>query len=197
MLELIADNWLQLAGLVSGVLCVALLIRENILTFPIGLVYAAITVVVVGRESLYADVLLNFYYVAMNAYGWYFWLYGGKDRRESGADLMVVFTPRKQWPVLGVITIAGTLIMGYGFGKLGADLTYADSLTTVASFVAMWMTARKYIDSWIWWFVIDVIQIALYLIKGILPYALLYFIYLGMAVMGWLAWKKHMHSQPA
>ena len=195
MVDLFVENWLELVGLVSGVLCVWLLIRENILTFPIGLTYAVVTVVVVGRADLYADVLLNLYYVLMNAYGWYFWLYGGKDRRQSGHDLLVVFASKKQWGVLLAITFAGTIAMGYGFSQIGADLPYADSATTVASFVAMWMTARKYIDSWIWWFVIDVVQIALYLIKGIEAYALLYFIYLGMAVWGWLAWKKHLQPQ--
>ena len=197
MLESLLNNWLEIAGLVSGILCVWLLIRENILTFPIGLTYAVITVIVVGRANLYADVILNLYYVVMNAYGWYFWLYGDKGRRDA-EGLQVIHTPRSQWPALVGVTVIGTLVMGWLFSTYtAADLAYPDSFTTVASFVAMWMTARKYLDSWVVWFVIDVVQIILYLVKGIEAYAVLYGVYLAMAVAGWLAWKKHLSAEPA
>ena len=188
----IAANWLELVGLVSGLMCVWLLIRENVLTFPIGLIYAVVTVVVVARANLYADVILNLYYVLMNAYGWYFWLYGGRERRNQEV-LFVGWVPKHQWPPLIAITVLGTLAMGWYFQtQTNAALPYPDSFTTVASFVAMWMSARKYLESWVLWFVIDVVQVALYIIKDIEAYALLYLVYLVMAVYGWLAWRKHL-----
>lgn len=188
----ITANWLELLGLLTGVLCVWLLIRENILTFPLGLLYAVITVVVVARHNLFADVILNLYYVAMNAYGWYFWTYGGRERRGS-EQLLVSWVPRIQWLGLIAIMIVGTVAMGWYFAtQTTAALPYPDSFTTVASFVAMWMSARKYLESWVLWFVIDVVQVALYVIKGIEAYAVLYLIYLAMAVFGWLAWRKHL-----
>lgn len=188
----ITANWLELLGLLTGVLCVWLLIRENILTFPLGLLYAVITVVVVARHNLFADVILNLYYVAMNAYGWYFWTYGGRERRGP-EQLLVSWVPRIQWLGLIAIMIVGTVAMGWYFAtQTTAALPYPDSFTTVASFVAMWMSARKYLESWVLWFVIDVVQVALYVIKGIEAYAVLYLIYLAMAVFGWLAWRKHL-----
>ncbi len=191
-MDYLAANWLEIVGLVSGLLCVWLLIRENVLTFPIGLLYAVVTVVVVARANLFADVILNLYYVVMNAYGWYFWLYGGKQRREQTV-LLVGLVPRHQWVWITLVTIAGTGLMGWYFAtQTSAALPYPDSFTTVASFVAMWMSARKYLESWVLWFVIDVVQVALYLIKGIEAYALLYLIYLGMAVAGWISWRKHL-----
>ena len=189
------ENWLEAAGLVSGVLCVWLLIKEHILTFPIGMLYAVVTVVVVARALLFADVLLNLYYVLMNAYGWYYWLYGGQQLRERAGELLPQRITVKTAVVLTLITLLGSVLMGYLFAQYThADMAYADSLTTVASFVAMWMSARKYIESWILWFVIDVVQIALYVIKaaadpGLYLYALLYFVYLLLAVMGWRAWR--------
>lgn len=192
------ENWLALTGLVSGLLCVWLLIRENVLTFPIGLLYAVVTVIVVGRENLYADVLLNLYYVAMNAYGWYYWMYGGagEGRRVAGAggqSLGVTWVPRHLWWWIVIAGIAGTAGMGWYFDQYtSADLAYPDSFTTVASFIAMWMSARKYLESWILWFVIDVVQVGLYLVKGLEEYALLYLVYLGMAVMGWIAWRRNL-----
>ena len=188
----LAENWLEIIGLVSGLLCVWLLIKENVLTFPIGLLYAVVTVVVVARANLFADVLLNLYYVLMNAYGWYFWRYGGQERRHSDS-LAVGLVPVTQWPWLFTAVAAGTLLMGLYFDHAtNADLPYPDSFTTVASFVAMWMSARKYLESWLLWFIIDVVQVVLYVVKGIEAYALLYLVYLGMAISGWLAWRRHL-----
>ncbi|MEM7100783.1 MAG: nicotinamide riboside transporter PnuC [Pseudomonadota bacterium] len=203
MLEYLTNNWLEVIGLISGLLCVWLLIKENYLTFPIGLAYSVITIVVVVEAKLFADVVLNFYFAVMNAYGWYFWLRGGGDRRVatsqdsaiSSEQLIVARLDKRAWiPLLGLLA-AGTWVMGWYFANFtGADLPYPDSFTTVASFIAMWMSARKYIESWAWWFVIDVIQIGLYLVKGIEAYAVLYTVYLGMAVMGWRAWSKSCHA---
>ncbi len=191
------ENWLELTGLVSGLLCVWLLIRENVLTFPIGLLYAVVTVVVVARANLFADVILNLYFVVMNAYGWYFWMYGGRSegrRTEAGsAALAVTWVPRSYWLWIVAVGLGGSLAMGWYFDNFtSADLAYPDSFTTVASFIAMWMSARKYLENWIIWFVVDVIQVGLYLLKGLEEYALLYLVYLGMAVAGWIAWRKHL-----
>tara|TARA_B100000029_G_scaffold493472_1_gene556038 strand:- start:264 stop:818 length:555 start_codon:yes stop_codon:yes gene_type:complete len=178
-----------LIGLFSGILCVWLLIKENIWTFPIGLIYAIVSVIVFHQGKLYADVLLNGYYVAMNAYGWYFWLYGGS--RTSKDTLAISSTPRRIGGSLLVLTILGTLLMGFLFdNNTDASLPYWDSLTTCMSFAAMWMTARKYIENWAVWLIVDLLSVGIYLIKGIELYAILYGLYLIMAIVGWSRWKK-------
>lgn len=193
------ENWLEAAGLVSGVLCVWLLIKEHILTFPIGMLYAVVTVVVVARALLFADVLLNLYYVLMNAYGWYYWLYGGQQLRERAGELLPQRITVKTAVGLTLITLLGSVLMGYLFTQYTqADMAYADSLTTVASFVAMWMSARKYLSSWVAWFLIDIVQIFLYVLKGLSSdpglffYAALYTVYLAMAIWGWLSWRRRL-----
>ena len=85
--------------------------------------------------------------------------------------------------------------MGWTFATYSnADLAYADSFTTFASFVAMYLAAKKYLESWYLWFVVDVVQVALYLVKGIELYALLYLVYLAMAYWGWRAWKESLRQ---
>jgi nicotinamide mononucleotide transporter len=187
---LLTMPWLEAIGLVSGLLCVWLLIRQNVWTFPIGLIYAVVSVLVFTQERLYADVLLSGYYVIMNAYGWYYWLYGGKRVADA---LPVTFTPRRFRLPLIALTAVGIAGMGWFFDtQTDADLPYWDSATTGMSFAAMWMTARKYIDNWIVWLVVDVMATVIYLIKGIELYAVLYGVYLAMAVMGWRAWQRSM-----
>ena len=193
------ENWLELTGVISGLLCVWLLIKEHVLTFPIGMLYASVTVIVVARALLYADVVLNLYYVLMNAYGWYYWVYGGKQLRASQGELLPQRLARSTLIRLLAITLIGSIIMGFYFARYTqADMAYVDSLTTVASFVAMWMSARKLLSSWVAWFVIDVVQIGLYIVKGmnanpgLFLYAGLYCVYLLMAVWGRLQWRKRM-----
>ena len=197
---LLGMAWLELTGLVSGLLCVWLLIRQNVWTFPIGLLYSFVSVAVFFKQHLYADVLLSGYYVLMNGYGWYYWLYGGERASTAGRsgshELPVTHTPRRTLVLLGIITGAATLMMAWFFDNhTGADLPYWDSTTTCLSFAAMWMTARKYLENWILWLVVDVIATGIYLVKGIELYAVLYGVYLGMAVMGWRAWQQTLHRE--
>ena len=182
-------QWLEFIGLVSGLLCVWLLIKENIWTFPIGLVYAFVSVVVMAQANLYADTLLNFYYVVMNGYGWYYWSYRGT--RSTDDELIVTNMPLRIGGALTVLVVAGTVVMGWLLDtRTDADLAYWDSLTTTMSFAAMWMTARKYIENWIVWLVVDVIATIMYVVKGLDFYAILYGVYLAFAVWGFLAWRR-------
>ena len=200
LLSYLVNNWLELAGVISGLVCVWLLIKENVLTFPVGLIYALITVIVVARANLFADVLLNLYYVLMNAYGWYYWVYGGAQQRQQGI-LKPIRTSKLINLNLVAVTLLGSVLMGWVFSEFSnADLAYADSFTTVASFTAMWMTARKHLYSWVAWFIIDAVQIVLYLTKGVdgqpglFLYAGLYTVYLAMAVIGFRSWQKSMQD---
>lgn len=201
IIDYLSTNWLGLTGFVSGLLCVWLLIRENIWTFPLGLLYSAVTVVVMFNTQLYADVLLSFYYVLMNAYGWYFWIRGGQARRSEADELMVAWLPGSRWTPVILISLSGILGMGWYFDTFtNAAFAYADSFTTILSFVAMWMSARKYLDSWILWFIVDVVSVVLYLAKAeedsqLYFYVALYTIYIGLAVQGWYTWHKHLLTE--
>ena len=196
-MEFFETYWLEILGTLSGLVCVWLLIKESVLTFPIGLLYAVVTSVVVLEAQLYADLVLNVYFVLMNAYGWYFWVRGAGERQVEG-KLLVASTPSNELVLATVAIILGTLAVGYFFSAYtAADFAYWDSLTTVASFGAMWMTARKYLESWVLWFLIDVLQIALYAVKGfsgspgLYFYSFLYSVYLWMAVLGWRSWSQN------
>ena len=194
MFEFLINNWLEALSTVIGIWCVWLLIKENVLTFPLGITYSITAVVVLVQVNLYADVVLNLAYIAMNAYGWYYWLYGGGERLEADQLTVATTSPLLVWQLLAV-TLVGALAMGWLFDNYSAaDLAYLDSLTTFASFVAMWMTAQKYLSSWVAWFIIDVIQIGLYSYKGLYFYAFLFFVYLVLAVLGWRAWRKHLRE---
>jgi len=195
--ELAAMRWLEGIGLVSGLLCVWLLIRQNIWTWPIGLLYALVSVMVFYRVRLYADLALHVFYVGMNAYGWYYWMRGNRPADEQALPVTHIGTRTATW--LGVVVLLGTLVTAQLLIRhTDADLPYWDSTTTTFSFAAMWMTARKQIENWYVWLFVDVLATGIYLYKGLDFYALLYCVYIGMAFAGWWAWRQSMLvAQPA
>ena len=189
----ISSPW-ELIGAASGLLCVWLIIRENIWNWPVGLAYALVSLLVFYKARLYSDLVLHVFYVFMNGYGWYYWLRGA-GARSSGGRLVVARLSTRSTSLLGVATVIGIVAMGWLFDYYtDADLAYWDSTTTVMSFAAMWMAAHKYIENWIVWLVIDVLATGIYIFKGIWPYAVLYGLYIPMAVWGWMAWLRSMSS---
>jgi nicotinamide mononucleotide transporter len=185
------QNWLEATGLVSGLLCVLLLIRENIWNWPIGLLYSLVSVVVFYRSRLYADLALHVFYVTMNAYGWYYWVFA--KRPPDSPVVPVTKTPIRMVLALTVAVVGATGALGWFLtNRTDAAVPYWDSATTTMSFAAMWLTTRKHIENWIVWLVVDVISTGIYVYKGLQMYALLYCVYIGMAFAGWWAWRQSM-----
>ena len=180
----------EFLGFVLGVLCVLFLIRQNILTWPMGIAYVLISLVIFWQTKLYADFVLHLFYLGMNIYGWYYWVYGRKSREQ---EVPVTSIPISTWLLVLGVSVIGIVVWGYLLNTYtDASLAYWDSTTSVLSFAAMWLTARKKIENWILWLVVDVLATGIYYYKGLYFYCLLYLVYIGMAVVGYLAWKKSM-----
>ncbi len=183
-------NWFEVSGLASGLLAVWLLIRQNIWAWPVGLAYALVSCVVFAQARLYADFILHIFYVGMNVYGWWYWLFR-EHQAGQATTFMVSNVPARQAWMLAMLSLVGMFVMGTTLDRwTQADFAYLDSATTVLSFAAMWMMARKYLENWIIWFFVDIAAVTLYLVKGLVLYALLYGVYLAMAIAGWIAWKR-------
>jgi nicotinamide mononucleotide transporter len=188
-------NALEAAGLVFGLLAVWLLIKQNIWTWPAGIIYVFISFVIFWQVKLYADLALHVVFLVLNVYGWYYWIYGNKNKDK---ELPVTTTSPKVLAMLIGLSVVGIAAMGTLFLRYtDAAVPYWDSTTTVLSLVGMWLTAKKKIENWHFWFVVDVLATGIYLYKGIYFYALLYLVYIGMAVAGYLAWRKDLQSEDA
>jgi len=187
----------ELSGLIFGLAAVVLLIRENIWTWPAGIAYTVVSFYIFLNAGLYQDFYLHIFYFFMNAYGWYYWLKGKKeDRQQASNQLPVTSSSNGLMVRLAIISAVGIAASGYLFGKLpGASLPYWDATTTVLSFVGMWLTARKKIESWYYWFVVDVLCTGIYFVKGLPFYTVLYAIYIYFAVWGYMAWRVSMRRQ--
>lgn len=187
-----AMSMLELAGAVSGLAGVWLAARQNVLTWPVGLVSVAIYVVVFFDARLYADMGLNVFYVITSLYGWYVWLYGGKGHTERkvghvrGTELLVLL----------VLGICFTLGLGYFLENYtDADLSYTDSATTAVSLIGYWMMAKKQLENWIVWLVVDTAYVGVYTYKELYITSVLYFVFLILCIVGYLDWKKSLLAQ--
>lgn len=188
------DFW-GLIAFVSGILAVVFLIKEKIWTWPFGILYTVISLFVFYESRLYGDLLLHIFFLVLNIYGWVHWI-KGKDKKDD--ELPV--TQLRLKPAVTYLVITGVFL--YLFAQFliqlpvwfeGIDapsLPYWDSATSTLSVTAMWLTARKRIDSWYYWFAIDVLATGIYFYKELYFYSILYLIYIVMAIAGYLAWKK-------
>lgn len=182
----------ELIGFVSGVICVYLVVKQNIWNWPVALINAFFYIIVFYQARLYADMGLQVIYIILSIYGWYEWLHGGKDHgRLSVSGIRI-----QEGIVLGVIVAGSTAGLGYVLHNYtNADLPYWDALTTVVSLCAQFLMARKKIESWILWISVDIIYIGMYYYKVLYLTMILYAIFLILAVMGYLAWRKSLFKQ--
>lgn len=182
---------IEIIAVVSGLLCVGLTVRQNIWCWPVGLVMVSLYIVIFFDAKLYSDMLLQVIYVGLQIYGWHAWLRGGPGRSTlavstlSGHSLV-------RWAIVCVVGtgVLGTLMSRY----TDASFPYPDAFTTTASLVAQWLLGRKILESWLLWIVVDVVSIALYSAKALYLTAGLYAVFLGLATLGFVEWKKSLRT---
>lgn len=185
--------WLSVderVGAVLGLVVVWFLIRQNVWAWPLGVAYVIVSITVLYEARLYANLLLHVVaFLPMNLYGWYYWLFGTEQREE------LPVTRISRSVLAGLAVLCGAVAAGLGVyfaTQTDAAYPYWDNGVFAMSLAAMWLTARKKIENWIVWFVVNVISVALYSLQGIEEYAILYAIYIGMAVWGYVTWRGSM-----
>ncbi|MCP5425923.1 MAG: nicotinamide mononucleotide transporter [Gammaproteobacteria bacterium] len=186
---------IELIATIFGLLCVALTVRQHIACWPTGLIMVSLYILIFHQARLYSDMGLQVVYVFLQIYGWYHWLHGGRD----GGVLIVSRLSGNAWLLWLGIAAVGTVGLGASMRYYtDAALPFWDAATTVLSLIAQWLMARKILESWLIWVTVDVLSIGIYLVKGLYPTAVLYMAFLGLATLGFFAWRKTLPAlQPA
>jgi len=180
-------NWIEITATIFGFLCVFFTIRQNILCWPTGLIQVILYIIIFYQVKLYSDLGLHVVYVFLQLYGWYHWLYGGKNKSK----LKISTLPIKILIIWILGGFLGTYILGYIMKSYtDAALPYADAFTTVMSLIAQYLLAKKRLESWYFWIAVDIIAIGVYLIKKLYFTSGLYTCFLVMAIIGLIAWRK-------
>ncbi len=187
--EWLLNNKVELLGAILGILYIFFSIRQNIFTWPIGLITSILYVWVFFQAKLYADMGLQLYYVVISIYGWYFWLQGKKEVQNH--KVRVKSTSLRLWLKLAITSFVLYAIILYTLQNFtDSDVPYMDSITTSLSIVATWMLARKYLEHWLIWIFVDAFSVGLYIHKNLWATAVLFLVYTFMAVLGFIEWRK-------
>ena len=187
-------NILEWIAAIAGAVSVYLSARENIWSWPTGIVNVALYIIVFERTGLYSDMGLQVVFLILSVYGWYEWLYGGKNRTE----LTVSRATARDWLISLPIAVVFWVILAHVTERLpGVALPYLDSGLATLSLVAQWMMTRKLFENWVLWIIVDVVYVPMYVYKHLPVTAALYAGFLVLAVMGLRAWWRSYKQQPA
>ncbi len=179
----------EAAGVVLAIAYLVLAIRQNILCWYAAFASSLIYMAVFFGARLYMESALQIFYAAMAVYGYIQWKFGGN---EHAGVAITTWSPRHHALALGVIAVAsGTL--GWIMSRTDAAFPFIDSFTTIAAIVTTFMVARKVLENWIYWFVIDGVSVFIYIARGLELTAALFLLYLILIIIGfrrwWLDWR--------
>lgn len=182
-------SWIEIAGFVFGVIGVVLTLVENVWCFPVGIANVILSLLLFFQQRLYADALQQVVYIILLSYGWIAWVTGDAGHRKliittSGISLLGLCASA----CLLCTVLLGSLLSAY----TDASFPWLDSFATSLSFVAQWMIARKKIENWLIWILVNFLYIGIYIYKHLPLYACLFFIYLVLAISGYITWRKNM-----
>lgn len=195
MADWFADvSFLEVLAVVFAIVYLLFAIRQNSLCWPAALISVTLSLVLFYDARLYMEALLQVFYIAMAIYGWYQWRFGGAE--HAGISIRL-WSAREHAFVLVLIALSSLAFGGVLSRTTNAALPYVDSFTTVAAIVTTYMVAKKILENWIYWFVIDAVSVYLYSTRGLTLYAALFVFYLVLIIVGFRRWLVDWRSQAA
>lgn len=186
-------NGIELLGTLTGLIYIYFSIRQNILLWFFGIINALLLIWVYFFAGIYAYMLLQFYYLFISIYGWIHWKKGGTNGGES--VLPVTRINAKLAIILFFTGLILTFIITLGLVYYtDSVIPRLDGFTTAFSIIATWMLARKIIEHWLIWVVVDLLSCGIYVFKHLYLMTVLFAVYTILAVFGYLSWRKSIQT---
>lgn len=183
---------LEIFANIFNLLSVFLANRNNVHTWWTGTIGTILFAILFFEVKLYADVILQVFFIITNIYGWWAWLYGGKEQRELPVSRINV----QQLSFFGFLAAIITAGHGYMLHTLtDASFPFIDSIILVFSIIAQFLLMKRKLESWYFWILVDAVAFPLYAAKGLYLTSAIYFLFLLNAVWGLINWLKIWHSE--
>lgn len=195
ILSWLSTNWIEVSGVIISLIYLYFSVKQIIWLWPFGLLSALFYIWIYFSSGLYADMGLQVYYVGISIYGWYHWT--RKETRNSEKPELIVSHIKLN---TGIILLLVFLVLWLIISQLlirftNSEVPVMDALTTAGGIVATWMLARKILEHWILWIILDAISIGLYIYKGLFATVVLFTVYTLMAIVGYISWRKELHKE--
>jgi nicotinamide mononucleotide transporter len=181
-------NKLEVAGFLLGVVSVYLVVKRNVMAFPIGIAMVACYAIVFYDAKLYSDMLLQVFFAVMQLAGWVQWR---KSTLSQDHKIAVRSLSLRQIYLTTLIIILLTFLLGLSMDHYtDTDVPYADAFTTAVSIMAQWWLNARYLQNWHLWILVDVLYVFLYWYKGLYLTSVLYLVFLALAMQGFGEWRR-------
>ena len=185
------EQALEIFGTLVGLIYLWLEYRASIYLWIASIIMPAIYIFVYYEAGLYADFGINIYYLGAALYGWWIWKFGNKSQQSQ--ELPITHMPKSKWLKAALIFVVALFLIAWILiNHTDSNVVWWDAFTTALSIVGMWMLARKYLEQWWVWIVVDIVCVGLYIYKELYFTSALYALYAIIAIFGWLNWKKLM-----
>ena len=188
-------SYVEFIGTVLGLISVFLAARANIFTWPTGIANAIFFLVIFYQIQLYSDMFLQMYFCCMGVYGWFTWKYRAAHHQS---EISTLSNSNRLW--LALFIVAVTLVVGTLISQIHvilpriferpATFPYIDTFIAISSILATILLARRIFETWVLWILVDITSIGLYSVKGVRLIAVEFVIFLGLAVLGIISWRK-------
>lgn len=188
-MEFFSAHWLDITTTALGLAYILLEYKASVWMWVVGFMMQSLGIVLYYQKGLYADCGMEFYYLAMTVYGFVAWM----RHKQKVNNLPIRHMPRRiafLW--LSFAAFIWSILYYLLSHYTNSTVPLADAFTTALSLVGIWALARKYLEQWFVWIVVDVVTCILYFYKDIPFKASLYALYVIIAVFGYLKWKRMM-----
>ncbi|HNW17687.1 MAG TPA: nicotinamide riboside transporter PnuC [Sphingorhabdus lacus] len=178
---------IELAAVLLGLANIVLIIRRSVWNFPVAVAMVSLYFFIFRDARLYSDAGLQVFFLVVNLYGWWNW------HRSKGDDGAVEV---RRLPATGyALWIAGSIVAIWAWGSFMGSYTqtsypYWDASIAMLSVAGQILMARRFVENWHWWIIVNLISIPLYVAKDLHLTAGLYGVFLVLAIGGLVAWRK-------
>ncbi len=193
----IIEHGLDIFTTVLGLLYIWLEYKAHIALWLVGIIMPALDIYLYYSHGLYGDAGMATYYTVAAIYGYAVWKFGKKKGQGEGEEMPITHMPRRLYlPTLLAFAAIWAATYFVLVTWTNSTVPLQDSFTNALSFIGLWALARKYVEQWLCWIVVDVICTYLYIVKGIPFKAFLYGLYVVIAIMGYFKWKRMINTEP-
>jgi len=165
---------------------VALVALRSVWNYPFALVAVTLYAFVFFEAKLYSDMLLQGFFFALNLYGLFAWVCA---REDSGIPVGWM-SERARW-IWGGVTIAAWIVWSSLMHRFtDAAAPWIDGAIAMTSITAQWLLARRRVESWLLWILVDLIAVPLFAWRGLYATSAVYVVLLGLSIDGLIQWRR-------
>jgi len=188
--ELLHTDWLQWVAVSFGVAEVLFAKANKIWLYPTGIISVLLSIYLLYQSQLYAESLLNVYYLVMSIYGWWYWI-----KKKNHPEIKITTCNKKDWLIVSLIVFPGFAVLAFTLKySTPSNVPFWDAWVSVTAWAGMWLLAKRKIENWILLNISNAFAVPLLIYKKLPLYAVLTVILFIVAVQGYRKWSRIVKS---